>query len=271
MHTAAEASSPAVVGRLLVAHAKSGRSTCCSARPVALLWSHPTEGEIESSPVVDDGVDYLGDWSGHVYALDLRTPPRTLDLRRRLQDHRERRRSPEARSTSATTAAASSPSRAERPAALERADRQPRLRRLRRRRRPRLRPLARHRRALRLHDASGRYLWHVSTGRPRLLGAGRLARPRLLRLLRGDALLRLRGDRERALGAPVGGRISGSPTVVDGVVYVGSFAHRILGADARSGAIVFSFPHGEYVAVSGNRARLLLYGWASLWAVEPRR
>ena len=68
----------------------------------------------------------------------------------------------------------------------------------------------------------------------------------------------------------VGGRISGSATVVDGVVYVGSFAHTIVGADARTGSIVFRFPHGEYVAVSGNRGRLLLYGWAQLWAVEPR-
>jgi outer membrane protein assembly factor BamB len=69
----------------------------------------------------------------------------------------------------------------------------------------------------------------------------------------------------------VGGRISGSATVVGGVVYVGSFAHTILGADALSGRVVFNFPHGEYVAVSGNRGRLLLYGWAELWAVEPSR
>ena len=67
-----------------------------------------------------------------------------------------------------------------------------------------------------------------------------------------------------------GGHISGSPTVIAGVVYTGSFAHRIVGADARTGRQVFTFPHGEYVAVSGNRGKLLLYGWASLWAVEAR-
>ena len=67
-----------------------------------------------------------------------------------------------------------------------------------------------------------------------------------------------------------GGEISGSPTVIDGVVYVGTFSHRIVGADARTGRRLYTFPHGEYVAVSGNAGRLLLYGWASVWAVEPR-
>ena len=68
---------------------------------------------------------------------------------------------------------------------------------------------------------------------------------------------------------PIGGRVSGSPVVVGGVVYAGSFAHRILGVDARNGRVLFRFPHGEYVPVSGNRGRLLLHGWSSLWAVEP--
>jgi hypothetical protein len=30
--------------------------------------------------------------------------------------------------------------------------------------------------------------------------------------------------------------------VVDGVAYAGSFAHRILGVDARSGRVVLNFP-----------------------------
>ena len=39
-----------------------------------------------------------------------------------------------------------------------------------------------------------------------------------------------------------GGPISGAATVVDGVAYAGSFAHRILGVDARSGRVVLELP-----------------------------
>ena len=68
-----------------------------------------------------------------------------------------------------------------------------------------------------------------------------------------------------------GGEISGSPTVVDGVVYVGSFAHRIVGADARTGrSRLLRSPTASTSPSRGTRGRLLLYGWASLWAVEPR-
>jgi len=67
-----------------------------------------------------------------------------------------------------------------------------------------------------------------------------------------------------------GGAISGAAVVVDGVAYAGSFAHRIVGVDARSGRVLLRFPHGEYVPVSGNGVRLLLHGWGGVWAVEPR-
>ena len=58
---------------------------------------------------------------------------------------------------------------------------------------------------------------------------------------------------------------------LDGIVYAGSTANRIIGVDARSGRIVFHFPHGEYVPVSGDGARLLLHGYSRLYAVEPKR
>ena len=59
--------------------------------------------------------------------------------------------------------------------------------------------------------------------------------------------------------------------VVDGVVYAGSFSHRILGVDVRTGRVLFRFPHGQYVPISGNGGRLLLHGYSRIWAVEPRR
>jgi outer membrane protein assembly factor BamB len=67
-----------------------------------------------------------------------------------------------------------------------------------------------------------------------------------------------------------GGPISGAAAVVDGVAYAGSFAHRILGVDARSGRVVLDFPHGQYVPVSGAGDRLLLHGYSRVYAVERR-
>jgi outer membrane protein assembly factor BamB len=67
-----------------------------------------------------------------------------------------------------------------------------------------------------------------------------------------------------------GGAISGAAVVVGGVAYAGSFSHSIYGVDARSGRVLLRFPHGEYVPVSGNGARLLLHGYSRLYAVTPR-
>jgi outer membrane protein assembly factor BamB len=71
--------------------------------------------------------------------------------------------------------------------------------------------------------------------------------------------------------ASAGGPVSGALTVVDGVVYAGSFAGRITGWHWRTGRELLSFPHGEYVPVSGNGGRLLLHGFSRIYAVEPKR
>jgi outer membrane protein assembly factor BamB len=68
-----------------------------------------------------------------------------------------------------------------------------------------------------------------------------------------------------------GGPVSGAAVIVDGVAYVGSFSHRIIGVDVRSGRRVLTFPHGQYVPVSGNGMRLLLNGFSRIYAVEPSR
>jgi outer membrane protein assembly factor BamB len=68
----------------------------------------------------------------------------------------------------------------------------------------------------------------------------------------------------------VGGAISGAPVIVDGVAYTASFGDRTVGVDVRTGRVIFRFPHGRYVPVSGNGGRLLLHGYSRIWAVEPR-
>jgi len=67
-----------------------------------------------------------------------------------------------------------------------------------------------------------------------------------------------------------GGPVSGAAVVVDGVAYAGSFSHRIVGADVRTGKVLVTFPHGEYVPVSGAGTRLLLHGYSRIYAVVRR-
>jgi outer membrane protein assembly factor BamB len=68
-----------------------------------------------------------------------------------------------------------------------------------------------------------------------------------------------------------GGPISGAAVIVDGVAYVGSFSHRIIGVNVHTGRRLVTFPHGQYVPVSGNGGRLLFNGFSRIYAVEPRR
>jgi hypothetical protein len=58
--------------------------------------------------------------------------------------------------------------------------------------------------------------------------------------------------------------------IVDGVAYVGSFSHRIIGVNVHTGHRLVTFPHGQYVPVSGNGMRLLFNGFSRIYAVEPR-
>jgi outer membrane protein assembly factor BamB len=269
MHSSEQDSSPGVVGTGLIAHVKSGRVIMVDRATGRLRWRFPTSGEIESSPVVQDGIDYLGDWAGDIYALDLHTHKpkwvyhdgckvtasmaisgnliffgdycgRVLALRK---------------TTGKLVWSASAGGAVYGTSAV--AD-------------GRVYVPSRDGEALYAFTTGGQYLWHVSTGdlvysAPAVSG-GRV----YFGSYTGELYCVSAHTGEVLWQIDVGGPISGSPTVIDGIVYVGSFAHRIVGASARTGHIVFRFPHGEYVAVSGNRGRLLLYGWATLWAVEPR-
>ncbi len=68
-----------------------------------------------------------------------------------------------------------------------------------------------------------------------------------------------------------GGAVSGAIEIVDGLVYAGSFGGRITAWDWRSGRRVWTFSHGRYVPVSGSAAALLLHSARSIWAVTGRK
>ena len=72
-------------------------------------------------------------------------------------------------------------------------------------------------------------------------------------------------------GRGADGAVSGAAQVVNGVVYAGSFGSRITAWSWRSGRVLWSFPHGRYVPVSGNGSVLLMHGGGKIWGVVPKR
>jgi outer membrane protein assembly factor BamB len=68
-----------------------------------------------------------------------------------------------------------------------------------------------------------------------------------------------------------GGRISGSATVVGNIVYFANLASRsTIGLTARSGSVVFRFPHGGFNPVISDGKKIYLTGYASLYGMIPK-
>jgi hypothetical protein len=70
---------------------------------------------------------------------------------------------------------------------------------------------------------------------------------------------------------PAGGAVSGAVEIVDGLVYAASFGSRITAWNWRTGNRVWGFSSGRYVPVSGSAAALLIHGSHTIWAVTGRR
>ena len=68
------------------------------------------------------------------------------------------------------------------------------------------------------------------------------------------------------------GPISGSATVIDGVVYFASLTKkgRTYALAARTGRLLWSFPDGQYTPVVADKQRLYLVGYARLYGFTPR-
>jgi outer membrane protein assembly factor BamB len=68
------------------------------------------------------------------------------------------------------------------------------------------------------------------------------------------------------------GPISGSATVIDGIVYFATLTKqgRTYGLDARTGRQLWSFPDGRYTPVAADKHHLYLVGYAKLYAFAPR-
>ncbi|HSP73711.1 MAG TPA: PQQ-binding-like beta-propeller repeat protein [Gaiellaceae bacterium] len=261
------ASSPAVAGDQIVVHGMDGTVRVLDRGSGRLRWSTWTGSPIESSPVVYRGVDYFGAWNGRVYALDLAT-------------HRFRWvRGFGAKITSSAALAGGR---------VYIGDYAGRLLVLSQRRgalvwsrsvngRVYGTPAVAHGRvfvpsstgnSLTAFSTSGSYLWRRSTG-SYVYSSPAVSRGRVYFGSYNGVLYCVSarsGSTLWTVGA--GGPISGAVTLVGGVAYAGSTWGSIVGADARSGRVLLRFPHGEYVAVSGNGGTLLLHGYSRIYAVK---
>jgi outer membrane protein assembly factor BamB len=67
------------------------------------------------------------------------------------------------------------------------------------------------------------------------------------------------------------GALSGSPIVISNVLYFSSLKGRTYGLDPRTGKLLWSFRRGAYAAVVSDRRRLYLVGNERIFALAPRK
>jgi outer membrane protein assembly factor BamB len=264
------ASSPAIVGNSLVVHGMDGIVRVLDRRSGRVRFTFRVGSPIESSPVVVDGVDYFGAWNGRVYALDLR---------------RGKLRWTYSSGYKITSSAALAGGTlyigdyGGRLLALSRGNGRLRFARSVGGRIYGTPAIAAGRvfvpsstgGSLTAFSTGGRYLWRVNTG-AYVYSSPAVWAGRVFFGSYNGRFYALSATSGRVLwSVSAGGPVSGAAAVVSGVAYAGSTRGRITGVDAKSGRVVLSFPHGEYVPVSGNGRRLLLHGYSRIWAVEPKR
>lgn len=262
------ASSPAVYANEVVYHTMSGGVYVLDRSTGHLIWSWNAGSSIESSPIVVNGVDYFGDAAGEMFALDLQT--HRLKWRKDLGakitssaavaggrlfigDYVGRlwALSPESGATEWVGRVsgkiygtpAVSGGRVFVPSVAY---------------------------SLSAFSTSGRRLWEVPTG-SYVYSSPAVADGVVCFGAYNGVFYGVSAGSGRVMWrVATGGPISGAAVIVDGVAYAGSFSHRIFGVNLHTGHRIVTFPHGQYVPVSGNGARLLFNGFSRLYAVEPR-
>jgi outer membrane protein assembly factor BamB len=66
------------------------------------------------------------------------------------------------------------------------------------------------------------------------------------------------------------GKISGAPTVINGLVYFSTVTGRTYALDARNAKLKWRWPDGQYTAVVADRRRLYVVGYSKLYAMVPK-
>ncbi|MDX6472261.1 MAG: hypothetical protein QOK22_1077 [Gaiellaceae bacterium] len=227
-------SSPLVANGVVYIGDWSGDVSAFEARTGRLRWRFRADAAVKSSASLAGGRLYVATYGGHLYALDARTGRR-----------------------------------------LWRASVQPRLFR---RGRFYATPAVGHGRVyLGATDGkvyaygagTGRLRWSFSTG-GYVYGSAALVDDLVLVGSYDGRLYAL----DAATGRPrwsfaAGGSISGSPTIVGNVVYVSSLAERTFALDVHTGQQLWTFPDGKYSAGVADSAHFYLVGYGRLFALAP--
>ena len=266
------AASPAVDpkrGLLVTVTMVPGNVNVVSLKSGHVKWRYPT-GRAEPSPVIRDGIAYVGATNGNVYALDLErrrarwiyhggvkitSSPALVGNRLYFGDYAGRVFALNAR-TGRVIWRGSAGSRVYGTVAVANG---------------RVFAPSVFSGLSALSAKSGRLLWRIPVG-AYVYSSPAVYRGRVYFGAYTGLVYSASASSGRILWArPAGGHVGGAVEVVGGVVYAGSSGNRITMWDWRTGRTLWTFPHGKYVPVSGNGARLILHGVRDIWAVEPRR
>jgi outer membrane protein assembly factor BamB len=229
-------SSPLVANGLVYVGDWSGRVTALDVRNGATRWTFRTGGAVKSSPALAGGRIVIGSYDGHVYALDARTG--RLVWRASAQPR-----------LGAHGSFYSTPS-----AEYDR---------------------------VYIGSTDGKvYSFGAETGRLRWshsTGSYVYASPAVWRQL---VLVGSYDHVFYAFDAATGvvrwsfranGRISGAASVIDGVVYFSTFAHRTYALAAATGRVLWTWPDGEYSPVVTDGRRIYLTGRGRIYALTTAR
>ena len=66
------------------------------------------------------------------------------------------------------------------------------------------------------------------------------------------------------------GPVSGSPTVMGGLVYFSTLRSKTYALDARTGRSAWTFPDGEYTPLVADEQHAYIVGRENLYALVPR-
>jgi outer membrane protein assembly factor BamB len=229
-------SSPLVANGLVYVGDWSGRVSALDVRTGAPRWTYRTDGAVKSSAALAGGRIFIGSYDGHVYALDARTGK--LVWRASSQPR------PGSHGSFYST------------------------------------PTAEYDRVY-IGSTDGKvYSFGADTGRLRWshgTGGYVYASPAVWRQL---VLVGSYDHVFYAFDAATGrvrwsfranGRISGAASVIDGVVYFSTFAHRTYALSATTGRPLWTWPDGEYSPVVTDGRRIYLTGRGRIYALTTAR